>query len=142
MKTALMVAACTPVCWIGVLVLMRRIRASGLVGAGLPGELLDQMERYAWVPGVFAALCVVNFLGGPGGPLLKWGLVVVVLTPGCWLGVVAGLRRLREGGAAGAGSDGLIDTADRLAWVAAALAGVFVTSGLYLVAALLGVMGQ
>jgi hypothetical protein len=66
LKGLLLVAAFTPVCWVGVLVLVRRVRQTGLVGPGLD-ELFDQGERYAWVVGLFLALLVAALLGGGGG---------------------------------------------------------------------------
>jgi hypothetical protein len=55
----------TPLCWVGVLVVVRRIRQTGLVGPGL-SDLFDQGERYAWMVGVFLALLLVNLLGRLG----------------------------------------------------------------------------
>ena len=63
LKRLLLAATLTPICWVGVLIAMRRIRQTGLVGPGLD-ELLDEAERYAWIAGVFLALVLVNFLGG------------------------------------------------------------------------------
>lgn len=63
LKGLLLVAALTPLCWVGVLIVLRRVRQTGLVGPGLD-DLFDQAERYAWGAGVFLALLLVNFLGG------------------------------------------------------------------------------
>jgi len=78
MQGLLLVAALTPVCWVGVLAVVRRIRQTGLVGPGLD-ELFDQAERYAWGVGVFLALLLVNFLAGPGGVWVKGVVLAVVL---------------------------------------------------------------
>jgi len=58
-------AALTPLCWVGVLVVVRRIRQTGLVGPGL-SDLFDQGERYAWMVGMFLALLLANLLGRLG----------------------------------------------------------------------------
>jgi hypothetical protein len=63
LKRLLLAAALTPVCWVGVLIAMRRIRQTGLVGSGLD-ELFDEVERYTWIVGVFLALVLVNLVGG------------------------------------------------------------------------------
>ena len=65
LKRLLLAAALTPVCWVGVLIALRRVRQTGLVGPGLDG-LFDEAERYAWIAGVFLALVLVNLLGGGG----------------------------------------------------------------------------
>ena len=65
----ILAAALTPLCWVGVLVVVRRIRQTGLVGPGLDG-LFDQAERYAWIGGVFLALLLVSALAGLGVPFL------------------------------------------------------------------------
>ena len=72
LKGLLLVAALTPICWIGVLAFLRRVRQTGLVGPGLD-DLFDQAERYAWAIGVFLALLLVNFLAGLGVPFLSTG---------------------------------------------------------------------
>jgi hypothetical protein len=69
LKGLLLVAVFTPVCWVGLLVALRRIRQTGLVGPGLDG-LFDQAERYAWIGGVFLALLLVSALAGLGVPFL------------------------------------------------------------------------
>jgi len=61
----MLAAALTPLCWVGVLVVVRRIRQTGLVGPGL-SDLFDQGERYAWMVGVFLALLLANLLGRLG----------------------------------------------------------------------------
>jgi hypothetical protein len=48
----------TPVFWGMGLVGLRKVRSSGLLGTGLPNELLDELERYLWAPGIVVALCV------------------------------------------------------------------------------------
>jgi hypothetical protein len=69
LKGLLLVAVFTPVCWVGLLAALRRIRQTGLVGPGLDG-LFDQAERYAWIGGVFLALLLVSALAGLGVPFL------------------------------------------------------------------------
>jgi hypothetical protein len=83
----LLVAALTPICWVGVLAIARRIRQTGLVGPGLD-DLFDQAERYAWGAGVFLALLLANFLARPerhawiAGVFLVLVLVGVLTTVG------------------------------------------------------------
>ncbi len=72
LKGLLLVAVLTPLCWVGVLAALRRIRQTGLVGPGLD-DLFDQAERYAWAVGVFLALLLVNLLAGLGVPFLAPG---------------------------------------------------------------------
>jgi hypothetical protein len=69
LKGLLLVAVFTPMCWVGLLAALRRIRQTGLVGPGLDG-LFDQAERYAWIGGVFLALLLVSALAGLGVPFL------------------------------------------------------------------------
>jgi hypothetical protein len=69
LKGLLLVAVFTPLCWVGLLAALRRIRQTGLVGPGLDG-LFDQAERYAWIGGVFLALLLVSALAGLGVPFL------------------------------------------------------------------------
>ena len=130
----LLVAALTPLCWVGVLVLVRRIRQTGLVGPGLD-DLFDQGERYAWGAGVFLALLLVNVLGGSGGAFLKGLVLVAVLTPVCWVGVLIGVRWVRRLGPAGPGLDELLNRVEGYAWIA----GVFLASVLVGVLVLLRV---
>lgn len=61
LKGILLTAALTPLCWIVVLIALRRVRQTGLAGSG-PNELLDQLERYAWAAGVFLALLLSSVL--------------------------------------------------------------------------------
>ncbi len=130
----LLVAALTPLCWVGVLVLVRRIRQTGLVGPGLD-DLFDQGERYAWGAGVFLALLLVNVLGGLGGAFLEGLVLVAVLTPVCWVGVLIGVRWVRRLGPAGPGLDGLLNRVEGYAWVA----GAFLASVIVGLLVLLGV---
>ena len=130
----LLVAALTPLCWVGVLVLVRRIRQTGLVGPGLD-DLFDQGERYAWGAGVFLALLLVNVLGGLGGVFLKGLVLVAVLTPVCWVGVLVGLRRVRQTGLVRPALSGLLDRVEVYAWIA----GVFLALFLVGLLVLLGV---
>ena len=130
----LLVAALTPLCWVGVLVLVRRIRQTGLVGPGLD-DLFDQGERYAWGAGVFLALLLVNVLGGLGGVFLKGLVLVAVLTPVCWVGVLMGLRRVRQIGLVRPALSGLLDRVEVYAWIA----GVFLALFLVGLLVLLGV---
>ena len=122
-KGLLLVAAMTPICWVGVLMVVRRIRQTGLVGPGL-AELFDQAEKYAWGAGVFLALLLVNLLAGPGGALLKGLVLVAVLTPVCWGGVMVGLRQVRRMGLLGPGLDGSSSRAEGWAWVIGAVLAV------------------
>ena len=116
LKGLLLVAALAPLCWVGVLVIVRRIRQTGLVGPGLD-DVFDQAERYAWGAGVFLALLLVNVLGRPGGAFLKGLVLVTVLTPVCWVGVLASVRLVRGPRPAGPGLSGPLKGADRYAWV-------------------------
>jgi hypothetical protein len=120
LKGLLLVAAFTPLCWVGVLVVVRKMRETGLVGPGLD-ELFDQGERYAWIGGVFLALLLVNALGRPGGAFLKGLVLVLVLTPLCWAGVMAGIKWVQRTGMAGSCLDGHQGRLAGYAWVAGAL---------------------
>ena len=133
LKGLLLVAALAPLCWVGVLVIVRRIRQTGLVGPGLD-DVFDQAERYAWGAGVFLALLLVNVRGAPGGAFLKGLVLVAVLTPVCWVGVLAGVRLVRRAGSAGPGLNGLLNRVERRAWIA----GAFLASGAVGLLALLG----
>ncbi len=138
-KGLLLVAALTPLCWVGVLVVVRRIRQTGLVGPGLD-DLFDQAERYAWGAGVFLALLLVNFLGGRGGvlPLLKGLVLVAALTPVCWVGLLTGLRVVRQMGLVGPAFDGFLGRVKGSAWIAGVLLALFLVGLL----ATLGVIRQ
>jgi hypothetical protein len=57
----LLTAAFTPICWVAVLIAMRKIRQTGLVGPGL-AVLFDEGERYAWAIGVFLALIIASLV--------------------------------------------------------------------------------
>jgi hypothetical protein len=120
LKGLLLVAAFTPLCWVGVLVVVRKMRETGLVGPGLD-ELLDQGERYAWVGGVFLALLLANALGRPGGAFLKGLVLVLVLTPVCWAGVITGVRWAQRRGVVGSCLDEHQGRVAGYAWVAGAL---------------------
>ena len=120
LKGLLLVAAFTPLCWVGVLVVLRKMRETGLVGTGLD-ELFDQGERYAWIGGVFLALLLVNALGRSGSAFLKGFILVLVLTPVCWAGVVAGVRWARRQGVAGSCRDEPLGRIAGYAWIAGAL---------------------
>jgi hypothetical protein len=69
LKGLLLVAVFTPLCWVGLLAALRRVRQTGLVGPGLD-SLFDQAERYAWIGGVFLALLVVSALAALRVPFL------------------------------------------------------------------------
>jgi hypothetical protein len=120
LKGLLLVAAFTPLCWVGVLVVVRKMRETGLVGPGLD-ELFDQGERYAWIGGVFLALLLVSALGRPGGAFLKGLILVLALTPVCWAGVMAGVKWAQRTGIAGPFTNSLPGRLAGYTWVAGAL---------------------
>jgi hypothetical protein len=93
LRGMVLVAALTPLCWLGVLMASKQMRRTGLIGPGL-GELLDQLERNAWAVGGFLALLVVNVMGESGLTAL-WVLVLIALVAVvCWVGLwMLALRR-------------------------------------------------
>lgn len=120
LKGLLLVAAFTPLCWVSVLVIVRKMRETGLVGPGLD-ELFDQGERYAWIGGVFLALLLVNALGRPGGAFLKGLVLVLALTPACWAGVMVGIKWAQRTGIARPFTNSLSGRLAVYTWIAGAL---------------------
>jgi hypothetical protein len=120
LKGLLLVVAFTPLCWVSVLVVVRKMRETGLVGPGLD-ELFNQGERYAWIGGVFLALLLVSALGRPGGAFLKGLVLVLALTPACWAGVVVGIKWAQRQGVARSYLDGHQGRLAVYSWIAGAL---------------------
>ena len=131
LKGLLLVATFTPLCWVGVLVVVRKMRETGLVGAGLD-ELFDQGERYAWVAGAFLSLLLVTFLRRSGGAFLKGLVLVLALTPVCWAGVLAGVKWAQRTGVAGSTLGGSPGRAAGYAWVGGAFLALLIVGLLVL----------
>ena len=74
-----LVAVLTPVCWVSLLLVLGRMRQTGLLGDGLAGDLFEALESYAWVGGIFLALVLAGLLQAAGGLLCRGVIVALVV---------------------------------------------------------------
>jgi len=63
LRGIVLAAVFTPLCWVLILFVFRKLRSVAAMDVGLPYDLLNEIERRSWLVGVMLALALSGLLG-------------------------------------------------------------------------------